>query len=173
MARLRLQADLPGENNADPQEEDPLQGAAPGADPGGINAGPDTGAGSARQIGDKGQLGETPRERQSAQEGNNIVSAALRPPTPTPQAGQASIGSPAPDAPQQAQGAMPSPQGVIPFSPISGPAPADAATPRLRGLYGSAGGLQGGGLGVPFNSAQSSDPITGLIQMLMQQQQGG
>ncbi len=76
-----------------------------------------------------------------------------------------------PRQPQPAQGAIsPAPMGgVIPFEPMAGPDLASMASPVGGGLYGSLGGLKGGGLGVPLdpiNDAQE-DPLSGLIQMLL------
>jgi hypothetical protein len=55
--------------------------------------------------------------------------------------------------------------------PIPGPSPA-SLTSTLRGrggVYGSQGGLQGGGFGLPFDptSNQKSDPISDLLKQLL------
>ena len=92
---------------------------------------------------------ETPRERGEAQ------AALRRPSEPTPMAG---------DSFQAPSG------GVTPFSPMRTPSLGSLATPSQGGLYGSLGGLQGGGLGVPLDATPdaASDPITMLIKLLSQ-----
>jgi hypothetical protein len=89
---------------------------------------------------------ETPRER-----GGGGV-APRRPSEPDPMAGssfQSGMGGP----------------GVLPFQPMPGPQGGMAQ----GGLFGSMGGLKGGGLGVPLDptSNAASDPIDTLIQLLM------
>jgi len=159
MARLRggMQQDIQDPSGAGGGGSDPLQDAAAPPDPGRTgNISPN----------DKGQSSESPRERGNAPPppmppigaapagGPNTVTAPTRPDVPTPMAG----------APTTA------PQGVTPFQPLQGPNPASTATPQLRGLYGGGtSGLTGGGLGVPFNAA-AADPITALIQQLLQSQ---
>ena len=68
---------------------------------------------------------------------------------------------------------MQPPSGVVPFEPLAGPNPGSFANPmaqrRSGGLYGMAGGLKGGGLGMALDptSDQKSDPITTLIKALL------
>lgn len=104
-----------------------------------------------------GQGQETPHDRgqvggQSGVGGN----ATLRRPTaPTPQAGST-----------MTAGASMRPP-LMPFTPMG-----DTST---SSLLGGAGGLKGGGLGVPMTphpGAQNQD-ISGLIQMLMSKFKGG
>ena len=109
-----------------------------------------------------GRGGETPRER-SKPGGGAGGAAPTRPRSPQPMAGstfQAGMG-----------GGMGS-GGVMPFDPMGGsPDVGSLATPRLRGLFGGAGGLTEGGLGVPLDptSDLESDPISTLLKLL----QGG
>jgi hypothetical protein len=61
-------------------------------------------------------------------------------------------------------------QGLVPSAPLPGPNP-QALTSTLRGsggMFGSQGGLQGGGFGLPFDptSNQESDPISSLLKLL-------
>jgi hypothetical protein len=85
--------------------------------------------------------------------GSGPAATPTMPRVPTPQA----AGQPAVSGPP-----------VLPFQPMSSPSIGSMATPRLRGLSGSAGGLQGGGLGLPLDpvSNQTSDPIDTLLQGL-------
>jgi hypothetical protein len=131
---------------------------------------------------DSGRVGETPREREEVrtrmpapdvnrdepkasgpgeQVGtyNEPGATPPRPRTPSPQAGQSQVQAPPPAAPSG---------GLMPFSPLPSPSVGSMATPRLRGLYGSQGGLTGGGLGVPLDpqSNQASDPIETLLSTL-------
>lgn len=84
------------------------------------------------------------------------------------------MSNPTPTRPRQpvpAQGSVsaPPPQGVVPFEPMGEPAMASLASPAAGGLFGSLGGLRGGGLGVPLdpiNDAQG-DQLSALIAMLM------
>lgn len=112
--------------------------------------------------------GSTPRESEAerqrervpdsggaADPGGGPSFAPRKPSVPTPQAG---IVQPQP--------------GPIPFNPMDGGgmSPENLAKPlRLRGFYGSQGGLTGGGFGLPFDpiSNQDSDPISSLIEQLM------
>jgi hypothetical protein len=98
--------------------------------------------------GGAGRAGETPRDRQGSQ------AAPARPGTPTPMAGSTFQ----PEVPQG--------PGVIPFEPLPS---TDIMGVSRRGLFGSRGGLQGGGIGLPLDptSNQASDPISGLIQLLL------
>jgi hypothetical protein len=100
------------------------------------------------------QSGETPREREAIQNPNSSA-VPRQPSTPNPQAGATMV----------APGSVPG--GVLPFKPLSSPSVGSMATPRLRGLYGAAGGLQGGGLGVPQDpvSNQLSNPIDQLLEL--------
>lgn len=121
--------------------------------------------------------GETPRERESqvslrapAAEGPmgggdgsggmepNSQTTPARPRTPQPSGG-------AGPSTMVAQGSVPG--GIRPFKPLSAPGGAKLATSRASGLYGSSGGLQGGGLGVPLDpvSNQQSNPLDMLLQL--------
>lgn len=93
-----------------------------------------------------GRGDETARER-----GNNPV-APKKPTEPSP---MASTGS-------TMQAPMP---GVLPFKPL----PPPQGNPVGGGLFGSMGGLKGGGLGLPLDpvSDVASDPIDTLMQLLM------
>lgn len=105
---------------------------------------------------------EGPRERNNfnGAGGNNpimgpgITATPRRPTEPTSMAGSTS------------------PAGIIPFNPMGSPDIGGMAKPMLRGLYGSAGGLKGGGLGTPLDpiSNDQSDPISDLIKLLSQHQ---
>ena len=87
-----------------------------------------------------------------------------RPRAPQPMAGgvsQAQSGSAPPPSP-----------GLIPFQPMeSSTADMSIAGPQLAmsRLFGSQGGLKGGGLGVPMDpmSNQLSDPITDLLKKIL------
>ncbi len=169
MARLRHQSDMGGGGGGEsiPWKIDPQ----PGHEIGNVEVG--------GEFGDDGRGGESPRERpvvpdpthggviphieqpevwmpgrggEAPRERSNAT--PRRPSEPTPQAGSSFVA------------------GVQPFSPMQASASIGSmATPKLRGLFGSAGGLQGGGLGQPLDpvSNQASDPIDTLIQMLMKQ----
>lgn len=125
------------------------------------------GSGAVRSSGEA-QSGETPRERGNTTlrqlgqgigaSGPNAEASPARPRTPTPMAGS-SI---------SATSGGGSSEGVQPFSPMGSPDVGSMATPRSRGLYGSQGGLQGGGLGVPLDpvSNQRSNPIDMLLELL-------
>jgi hypothetical protein len=105
---------------------------------------------------------EGPRERPSGGGGGGTAVAPRRPSEPTSQAGS-QFSNPQPLGPAAQQG-------VLPFAPMPQANVGSFATPNQGGLYGSAGGLQGGGLGVPFDpiSDAASDPISGLLELLMQ-----
>lgn len=114
--------------------------------------------------------GETPRERPNPgnpNTGYGGVASPPRPGVPTPQAGAVSQVGGSTEGPSTA--------GLVPFQPLGGPSPSLLARPARRSLYGAAGGLQGGGLGVPLDptSNQESDPISSLIQSLLKNMQGG
>ena len=123
------------------------------------------------------QSGETPRERADIGTGvggnGEVTSAPRRPSAPTPMAGSA-FEAPSGGAPNAM--AMGSTGGVIPFNPLPQIPGVEASTPtaRLRGLFGRQGGLQGGGLGTPFDPTpnEASDPISGLINMLKRRKGG-
>lgn len=113
----------------------------------------------------KGQSSESPRERV-------MTSAPRMPSEPTPQAGAA---GPALDASS----------GVIPFAPMAGsgpeaqvqpqgPAPVSGVSLRGSSLFGSSGGLTGGGLGIPQDptTRANNGSIDGLIQLIQRLQQG-
>lgn len=128
-------------------------------------------------VGEDGMSSEGPREKP----------VQLKPPSPTPPPqGPTSTGpgyhvgtvaSPdQPDEPTPLAGMTSTPpQAIQPFRPLP-ETPSSTlvgsigsmATPRLRGLYGSAGGLQGGGLGVPLDptSNAASNPIDSLLSTL-------
>lgn len=111
-----------------------------------------------------GQSGETPRERPQ-----------FTPPTPH---------APDPMTGQPGGGMTPPPMQPFPpmqgnpvealITPGGGPMSAGAG-PQRRSLFGSMGGLKGGGLGVPLDptSNQSSDSIQSLIQSLMRRKPTG
>lgn len=125
----------------------------PEVDPGGI-----TDPSNPTEIGGQGGMtggpspgqpsrgSESPRERQG-------TAVPRRPMEPTPMAGSAS----------------PASGGLQPFQPMGSPSVGSMATPRLRGLFGSSGGLQGGGLGVPLDptSNDASPDISSLIAQLL------
>jgi hypothetical protein len=95
----------------------------------------------------------TPRESFPSDPARRAAGDAMatppRPMSPTPMAGAS---APAVTPPMQ-----------------GGPALASLATPARRGLFGGTGGLTGGGLGVPGSgSGPGSDPISALIQQLLQ-----
>jgi hypothetical protein len=71
-------------------------------------------------------------------------------------------------SPTPMAGSTMSPGGTLPFSPLSGPKPVQLVKPRGSALFGSMGGLQGGGLGLALDptSDQASDPITTLMKIL-------
>lgn len=64
--------------------------------------------------------------------------------------------------------------GPVPFDPMSGGDLSPMAMPKQGGLYGSLGGLQGGGIGVPLDPASNaaSDPISTLIEALLGRARG-
>lgn len=104
------------------------------------------------------QESETPRERTS------LRSVA-----------QMSPRSPRQPSPVAMSGAMP---GVLPFEPMGDTTDMGMAAPgsqvfgsvrrRNPALFGSLGGLQGGGLGTPFDPTpnEASDPITLLMKLM-------
>jgi hypothetical protein len=118
-----------------------------------------------------GRFGETPRERTPGVHGG--------PPPLGPQATPPSPTEPIPMSGQPGGGMTPPPPPMEPFDPMASDpnafiSPAGAG-PARRSLFGSMGGLKGGGLGVPLDpvSNESSDPIQGLIQALLQKRGGG
>lgn len=100
--------------------------------------------------------GMTPRENPTLRAPSGAGAAPPMPKSPSPQAGSVSTAG------------MGSTEGVMPFAPMGGTPNVRLAKPSSQGLYGSLGGLQGGGLGLPLDptSNQQSDPISTLIQML-------
>lgn len=104
---------------------------------------------------------ETPRERESQLRMPTMApptanATPSQPRTPTPQAGMAS------------RAVMP-----VPFNPMPAPPTSTLIRPgfgRMGGgaLFGRAGGLQGGGLGSPFDPVpdSKSNPIDTLMQLL-------
>lgn len=63
------------------------------------------------------------------------------------------------------------PGGIIPFKPMGSTMGSSMASPASKGLYGAAGGLKGGGLGVPLDpvSDAASSPIDLLMEMFTSQ----
>lgn len=134
------------------------------------------------------QSSEGPRQRaqlRQAQAGKGVKATPTRPRTPTPAAGtQSGPDGVVPFNPLPSGGpgeTMAGPMiedpapggfgggdmgGPMAPSPISGGGGAS-----LRGLLGSAGGLQGGGLGLPFDPVanETSDPIALLMKQLLGQ----
>jgi hypothetical protein len=131
-------------------------------------------------------VGTTPRENASVQMrppmdqsdhapgqmpggGGESHATPMRPPQPTPEAGSSFQATSGGDTTGQG--------GLTPFSPL----PQTDYAPLARsggpgglqsgngGLFGSLGGLQGGGLGVPLDPTanEQSDPIDTLIKHLM------
>lgn len=98
--------------------------------------------------------GESPRERGAL----GAQASLRRPSTPTPMSG--STFSPGMG------------QGLMPFQPLD-QAEGSTLTNPQGSLFGSAGGLKGGGLGVPLDptSNQQSDPIAFLMRLLKGQGQ--
>lgn len=114
-------------------------------------------------MGGVGSLPEAPQQHQQASVGSDgpITSTPRQPSAPSPAANSTFQAGP-PDV-----GAM---QGLQPFAPMQGPDAVSQASPKLRSLYGSQGGLQGGGLGVPGSaSPATNDPISLLLQQLLGQ----
>lgn len=122
----------------------------------------------------EGKVGYSPRENFGPGAGSGEGSPSLRTPTGGSGDGQ-QAGTPGgqPDGPRAtpAQPRQPFARagqtGVLPFKPMDqnvGP----NVTPKMTNLFGSLGGLKGGGLGLPLDptSNQISDPIDGLIQLL-------
>lgn len=104
------------------------------------------------KTGKEGRASETPRMRQpqpnqptGAGPGDGARATPGQPRVPTP---------------------VSATPGVLPFKPM--PSGGNMAQPRLRGLYGSLGGLQGGGLGVPLDPTPNevSDPLALLAPIL-------
>lgn len=128
-----------------------------------------------------GQWGETPRERADVQArspavipspGATTMGPTLDRPgdTPAPAPVTSTPRKPSTPTPMAGSVSTPSSQGVIPFQPIGTPSVGAQATPQLRSLFGSQGGLTGGGLGVPLSpmNLTESGSIDSLIQMLQQ-----
>lgn len=127
------------------------------------------------------RMGETPRERPlpiipGNQPGGEFGGASSFSPTsqlrsPDGSSGGGSQATPSrPSSPTPMSGTQ-SPQpgggGVIPFEPMS-PNVGAVGRPVGGGLFGSTGGLTGGGLGVPLDpvSNQQSNPLEMLLQIL-------
>ena len=166
MAKLRMMDDLQNPVNDESGGLGPAQG-----DLGNLGGGvPDYGSPTLIPVGDKGLAGRggtSPFEEFGPMGGgvsrrpaaNNEGIAPRRPDQPTPHAGASeTLGGPMP---------MPS-MAPEPFSPMGMPMTSKLARPGGGSLYGSAGGLQGGGLGVPFDptSDLESDPISTLMMLL-------
>lgn len=130
-----------------------------------------------------GRSSESPRERLPVPQ-----PTPTRPTSPTPMPGSPDpLPQPEPaPGPTIGEPAGPPPGGGGPSGPpiptinppLGGGPSTDPTQPvpgqaKLRGpsLFGSQGGLQGGGLGVPLNPTNStqSDPISSLIKQLLQQ----
>lgn len=185
MARLRDQFGMGGDEGGD------YPVSAPNPDrtqfqPSGEawNEGLTPGGSGLPTVGPGGREGETPRERASegrpggggmggggdvrlrtagAGGGDGATQATpRRPSSPSPMAG--STFTPASGG---ATGVGGSP-GVVPFEPMSSPNVGSLTTPVGGGLYGGAGGLTGGGLGVPLDpiSNQQSSPLDMLLQII-------
>jgi len=138
----RRQPDIYG----DPLEDLGGQRNLPQAEPDPIIGTNDGGSGEG-----PGGTSQGPRETQPTPTLRSVgegQAAAPRPMEPTPIAGAA---APAVNTP------MP-----------GGPGLASLASPARRGLFGGAGGLTGGGLGVPGSGMTGDDPISALIQQLLQ-----
>jgi hypothetical protein len=115
-----------------------------GGMPGGPEAGPGYDPGA--------QNSETPRERES-----NVT--PRRPGVPTPMAGSSFT------APSGGGGT-----GLLPFAPMGGPDPSQMlGSGGGGGMFGSSGGLRGGGLGVPQTGAgpAGNQDISELLQQLL------
>jgi len=128
--------------------------------------------GGGERAGGEGRFGEGPRERPRPVPGGALPGPG--PMTPQPYGANAAPEmphSPTPQAGSTFTSGGTDGGGIIPFPPMGSADVGSMATPKLRGLFGSAGGLQGGGLGVPLDpiSNQQSDPISSLIESLMQQ----
>lgn len=123
-------------------------------------------------IDPQGRLGETPRERLPVppRGGEEPWKAYSGDPSGGGEQAHGAQGTPdMPDQPSPVAGStFTAPSGLTPFNPMSSPDVGSMATPKLRGLFGSSGGLTGGGLGVPLDpqSNQASDPISTLIKLL-------
>ena len=112
----------------------------------------------APRFGDEGRGDEGPR-------------AALRKPgaSPSPSAGNSFQ-----SGGDMGGGGSMAPSGVSPFNPLPSAPIGSFAQSRQGGLFGSLGGLKGGGLGVPMDSTPdaASDPINTLLKLLMGGGQG-
>lgn len=95
----------------------------------------------------------------AADNGEHAAATPVRPRSPQPMAGSVS----------QVQSGGAQPTGVMPFTPMGSPDVGSMATPQSNGLFGSLGGLKGGGLGLPLDpmSNQLSDPISMLLKRVM------
>lgn len=173
---MALRRRVPG--GGAPGESDPITGESqlPGVRDtraglgGGDEVGPMSDGGA--EVPDKGKIpgmhegrfGESPRERPQPGLGGG-----------GPHGGPPQLGAvptpPGPTEPVPMGGLMPPP--MEPFAPMPSQDPGSlinpaGAGPQRRSLFGSMGGLKGGGLGVPLDpvSNQESDPITMLLQKL-------
>ena len=101
--------------------------------------------------------GGDPINQSSEPQGNQPIQAPDRPNSPTPMAGS--------------QGPLPSMPTVNP--PMEGSGTQGSSRLRGPGLFGSQGGLQGGGVGAPMGPSNSdqSDPLSMLIKQLLSQGQ--
>jgi hypothetical protein len=143
------------------EQDDPMGGNDAGMTPppaGMTPAPPQTG--EPPDVSQEGRSETTPRENQPPQGAAPVTSTPKKPAEPSPMAGSSFQPPPI--------------QGVQPFAPLPSQPGVSLAKSRSQALYGSSGGLQGGGLGVPFDpvSDAQSDPISGLLQMLMKSKRG-
>ena len=130
----------------------------------------------------QGRETQTPRERQPALPTRRLEPSAApmpiqrsamapqMPKEPTPQAGAARLA-----APSLPLNPMAAPPGA---PPLASPAPRSLALPMGGGggrgtpMFGKAGGLLGGGFGVPGGGAGGDDDILQILQMLLGGQGG-
>lgn len=119
----------------------------------GANPGQPFGSGG----GEEGQSSQSPRERLNvpglmAPGGTSGGATPARPRSPQPEGGVFTATAPGP-----VQGAAPAIPGI-----------GSGMGTRLRGLFGSQGGLQGGGLGLPMQTSNNaaSDPIETLLSTI-------
>lgn len=112
----------------------------------------------------EGQGSESPRERDAFGTGVGGNATPRRPMAPTPMAGTASL--------QPFQPMSDAPAGMMAGAGMG--AGSVLRRPGGGSLFGSMGGLKGGGLGMPLdptNAAQNQD-VSGLLQMLLKMKGG-
>lgn len=152
----------PAPDVADPTgtggSDTPMPGLAPTPTDTGVGRPTSTIAESTESPGERSVLGTGGMPPGASSAPGGITSTPRAPSVPTPMAGAASP-------------AMDSSAGVIPFTPMTGPDPVSTITAQSPTLYGSQGGLTGGGLGIPQDptSRANNNSIEGLIQLLQQQ----